>query len=82
MFEFRNGWASIGERAGRTRIVLQRFRDVVNLPNYGESKVGEGVGLGVDDALSHAVKQQEFLLYRSASTQLLVVSNGRKHQVA
>lgn len=56
---------------------------MVNLPNYGESKVGEGVGLGVDDALSHAVKQQEeFLLYRSASTQLLVVSNGRKHQVA
>jgi hypothetical protein len=53
---------------------------VVNLPNYGESKAGEGVGLVVDDALSHAVKQQEFLLYRAASTQLLVVSNGRKHQ--
>jgi hypothetical protein len=53
---------------------------VVNLPNYGESKVGEGVGLRADDALSHAVKQREFLLYGFASTQFLVISNGRKHQ--
>jgi hypothetical protein len=61
---------------------MEILGDVVNLPNYGESKAGEGVGLEADDALSHAVEQQEFLLYRSASTQLLAVSNGRKHQAA
>lgn len=41
--------------------ILEILRDVVNLPNYGESKVGEGVGLEADDALSHTAEKQEFL---------------------
>jgi hypothetical protein len=43
IFEFGDGWASIG---GCANGIANRFSgnlgDVVNLPNYGESKVGEG----------------------------------------